>query len=101
MDRKLIWVTSALLVLQISLLLADWPPLATGDGAKSYAPATPIGYVLETKQTVKRRARNAVVWEDSGADETLLSYDSLLTLENSSAELNLQGDVHLSIHENT
>jgi hypothetical protein len=101
MDRKLIAVTSLFLFLQVALLLTDWPLVSSSDKKNDTSSATPIGYVLETKQAVKRRSHNSVVWEDSGAAETLLSYDSLLTLENSSAELNLQGDVHLSIHENT
>src|ERR1700677_4935946 len=100
MDRKLIAITSILFFFQVGLLLTDWPRLSADKNAGENS-APKIGYVLETKQAVKRRAHNSFVWEDSTAAETLLSYDSLLTLENSSAELNLQGDVHLSLHENT
>lgn len=60
-----------------------------------------IGTVLQTKQNVRRRSNSAIFWENTKKADNLYNYDSILTLENSSSEIYLDGDIKLQLHENT
>lgn len=60
-----------------------------------------IGTVLQTKQNVRRRSSSAIFWENTRKSDELYNYDSILTLENSSSEIKLAGNIKLQLHENT
>lgn len=57
--------------------------------------------MVEPQSTVKRKAIDSIIWEDSTAKSSLYFRDTVLTLENSSARMKLVGDVDLKLHENT
>lgn len=102
MDRKLILATLMLLFVQIALLVADVDVYFFADQDDSdLNTQNEIGVVLNKKQNVKRRGHNSIVWEDSEQSDKLLVYDSVLTLENSSAQIQLKDDVNINLHENT
>lgn len=102
MDRKLIIGTLILLFIQICLLVADVDVFFLTNGVENEtAPAQKIGLLINKKQNVKRRSHGSIVWEDSQESDNLMIYDSVLTLENSSAQLKLKDDVQINLHENT
>jgi hypothetical protein len=102
MDRKLIVGALALLFIQIFLLVSDLD-IYPGHEESGASPAANhrIGWLVDKKQNVKRRVQGSVVWEDSEKSDTLLGNDSILTLENSSAQLELDNNVRINLHENT
>lgn len=102
MDRKLIAGAIILLVLQVILLTTDVSSyIGGGTGDEEFRSGVSIGFVSDKRQSVKRRHHGAIVWEDSRKHDELMSYDSLLTLDNSSALLRLKDDVQIHLHENT
>lgn len=103
MDRALISGALALLILQVTYLMADLGFIEDRIGlfSERQAQNEVIGEILETQRAVKRRAQNSIIWEDPDRITNLHSYDSLLTLSNSSARIQLDGDIQIDIHENT
>ena len=103
MDRYLLSGALTLLIFQVLFLLADigliaMPWLTKSDTVVS---RPSIGRIVYTKQNVRRRMENSIMWESSTAQDQLYSYDSVLTLSKSSAQLELEGDVNIQLHENT
>jgi FecR protein len=102
MDNKLISGAILLLILQAFLLIADVDlyPQST-ENFTSSTQHSPIGVIINKRQDVKRRSQGSIVWEESSSADTLLSFDSLLTLDNSSAKIQLENDIEIDLHENT
>lgn len=103
MDRYLFSGALALLILQVYLLLSDLG--ITGapmrDIWSKNNDQVSIGRMVKIHDSVKRKAVNSILWDKPDLEEKLFAYDSILTLEDSSAELQLQGDISLKLHENT
>lgn len=101
-DLKLVLGTLVLLLIEVVGLLMHlhWIPNPfQREGA--HLSQQPAGFVLNSQRELRKREFNSLVWENSGADDVLHYYDSVLTLSQSSATLHLneQTEVHLS--ENT
>lgn len=101
MDRKLVTGAVLLLALQIFLLVADVNIYPGDQHALKQNAAHEIGLIYSKKQNVKRKSMGSVVWEDSQNSDSLLEYDSILTLENSSAQIKLKDDIQIDLQENT
>lgn len=103
MDRYLLSGAVCALLLQLFLLLADVGIIEVSFWQKS-APTTGtrvIGTLVEKRANVKRKAASSIVWEDSAKDDRLYSFDSILTLDHSSARITLEGDIKINLQENT
>lgn len=103
MDRHLLIGAILILLLEVSVLLGD---LGLLPGVHLFQTqdtplTTPIGQVQIATNNVRRRHQSSVLWENSDHNMTLFSYDSVLTLKNSTARLTLKGDTQLRLHENT
>lgn len=102
MDRKLIIGTLILLLIQVFLLVADVDIYFFANNNENDSFLTEkIGSLINKKKNVKRRSQGSIVWEDSQESDSLMTNDSILTLENSSAQLKLKDEVKISLHENT
>ncbi|MCB0351750.1 MAG: FecR domain-containing protein, partial [Bdellovibrionales bacterium] len=101
MDKKLITGALALLIIQIALLAFDVNFDLAGHDSREKSHAKDIGVVTIKKQNVKKRSQGSVVWEDSERGSRLKSNDSILTLENSSAQIELSNDIKIDLQENT
>lgn len=102
MDRYLFTGALGLLIFQVLYLLADLGLLGSYNlHTKVERDQSPIGRLIQKRQAVKRKALNSLIWEEPEKNEQLYRYDSVLTLENSGAELELDGDIKLNVHENT
>ncbi|MCC7404080.1 MAG: hypothetical protein IT288_06735 [Bdellovibrionales bacterium] len=103
MDRKLLIGALALLFIEITLLLGDLGVLPFDPLHLRPTPALTreIGRVVNVNQSVRRKVQGSLIWENSTADDQLYAFDSILTLTNSSAKVQLQGDVQLQLNENT
>lgn len=104
MDRKLLLTAITFLILEVFILLGDlgivpWQ-LFQFDSHNSIQ-RKKIGEVISIHQNVRRKFEDAILWEGSSSSDDLYSYDSILTLSNSSAKLKLEGDIQLELHENT
>ncbi|MEO0337079.1 MAG: hypothetical protein AAF202_11825, partial [Pseudomonadota bacterium] len=62
---------------------------------------TRIGQVSWKRQSVQRKAKDSILWQSSDEGEPLYSFDSVLTLKNSSAKLKLEGNIQIDLQENT
>ncbi len=101
-DKHLIVFTAIFLLLEVIWLLMHSHVLPNPFQNKiSKSQQAPAGFVVKSQHELRKRGLNSLIWEDSGADETLYYYDSVLTLSQSTATLHLneQTEVHLS--ENT
>lgn len=102
MDKKLIIASVLILALQVFALVADVDIYPIEDfHSNELQPRTRIGHVVYKKQNVKRRNLGSIVWEDASPSSELMSYDSVLTLDNSSAQIHLEKNVEIDLHENT
>ncbi|MEK6556287.1 MAG: hypothetical protein AABZ31_13655, partial [Bdellovibrionota bacterium] len=103
MDRYLVSGALTLLIFQIAWLLSSLGLIDSlhfkTEGASNNKQI--IGHMIQKRENVKRKGADSIIWEDSNPNDTLYRYDSVLTLDNSTAQLNLEGDVKLQIHENT
>lgn len=60
-----------------------------------------IGEMIQKRENVKRKSADSIIWKVSEPQDVLYKYDSILTLDHSTAQLHLQNDVSLQIQENT
>jgi hypothetical protein len=102
-DRYLVSGATALLFLQIGWLLNSLGlvDLFQGQAERNQSAKQVIGQLIQKRENVKRKGADSIIWEESNTNDTLYRYDSVLTLDNSTAQLSLEGDVKLQIHENT
>lgn len=103
MDRYLLSGATTLLILEVALLLGDLgiipiDPLHLNSLSISQQK---IGSILQINQNVRRKTKGSLIWEDSVPKDHLYSFDSLLTLSNSSAKIEINKDIQLQLHENT
>ncbi len=103
MDRYLLSGATTLLILEVALLLGDLGiiPLDPLHLNSLSINQQKIGSILQINQNVRRKAKSSLIWEDSVPKDQLYSFDSLLTLSNSSAKIELNEDIQLQLHENT
>lgn len=99
-DRYLLSGAFALLFLEIFILSNDLNWIKINDLDESHN-QTVIGKVLHVQDKVRRKKQDSIAWHDSFIHQNLKAYDSILTLDQSSAEIKLQNDIHITLHENT
>jgi len=99
-DRRLFWGAFVLLIIQVSWIVVDLRSSGPR-GPTSESSSAKIGTLLKRQQDVKRKLANSILWDSPGKNESLFAFDSILTLAGSSAELALEGEIQLKIHENT
>lgn len=61
----------------------------------------PIGVLSHTKRNVRRRVQDSIIWEESAAKDSIYNHDSILTLSQSTALLELDNQSKISLSENT
>jgi len=59
------------------------------------------GHVVRNENELRRRSSNSLVWENSGGNDAVYFYDSILTLAQSTADLKLDRDTEIHLSENT
>ena len=103
MDRKLIGVALLLLSLSLTYLLADLGLLGGLDFGREglHSSQTSLGKVSRVQKNVRRRAQNSIIWQGAETNTDLFSYDSVLTLSQSAALLELENQIRIDLHENT
>lgn len=103
MDRYLISGVLGLLILQIAFLLSSLGLIAPFDyvNVAQNSDRRVIGKMINKRQNVKHKAADSIIWEDANANDALYRYDSILTLDHSSAHLDLEERVSLHVEENT
>ncbi len=100
-DSRIIAVLLVALVLQILALLwhlnlLPWTKDHTDSSDQQWA-----GKIISVQKDLQRRGQNSLIWEGSREDEKLYFYDSLLTLKESEAVIELQNETRITIGENT
>lgn len=102
-DRKWIALILLLLIAEVIWLFADlrWIQLPSFMKKLSGSDTKQAGHVLSSKNDLKRRGVNSLIWEKAEENETLFYYDSVLTLSQSSAKLYLKDQTELQLSENT
>ncbi len=107
MDRRShrpLWVIALMLLLagEVTWLLSTLQVISIPFFSRSKQKGSvEAGYVIRSRQDLKRRARNSLVWETSKDADTLYYYDSILTLSQSEANLYLKDQTELHLAENT
>ncbi|HEX4925944.1 MAG TPA: FecR domain-containing protein [Bdellovibrionales bacterium] len=103
MDRYLIAGAVLLLSIEVSWLMNDLKiiDVPVFGQAESILPSRPIGRVLSTKQDLRRRPNDSILWEESRPNDTLFVNDTVLTLDQSAATLQLNDQSEISLAENT
>lgn len=92
-----------LLILQIAFLLSSLGLIAPFNYGNVAADSDRqvIGKMIKKRQNVKHKAADSIIWEDANANDALYRFDSVLTLDHSSAHLDLEERVSLQVEENT
>lgn len=103
MDRYLIAGALLLLSFETSWLMHDLKivNIPVFNQGERLSETKPIGRVLATKQDLRRRPVDSIVWEESRANDTLFFYDTVLTLDQSAATIQLNDTGEISLSENT
>ncbi len=103
MDRYLISGVVGLLILQIAFLLQSLGLISPFDYVNTSGSSDHqvIGKMIKKRQNVKHKAADSIIWEEANTDDSLYRFDSVLTLDNSSAQLDLEERVSLQVEENT
>ncbi len=103
MDKKLIFSALLAFLVSLTLLLADLGlisvPYLSPAGELDSGQA--LGTVRQVQRQVRRRAHNRVIWQASDAQDPLFAQDSILTLQQSAALLELNNNTQLRLQENT
>jgi hypothetical protein len=103
-DKYLVSFAFLLLCLETGWLLQDLKVVDVPSlfESSSHVPAgESLGEITYTKKEVRRRPSNSLVWEQTNDTEKLFAHDSVLTLDQSSAEVKLIGDSNITLQENT
>ena len=103
MDRLLLTGAVSLLIFECLFFLGDlgYIDLPLWNVSMEDQKREPRGKVISTFQNVRRKNQSSLIWEPSETKDILYEKDSILTLKNSSARLQLEGDVTLDLRENT
>lgn len=104
MDTRLLTISLLLLFLEIGVLLGDLGllPISLFEFQKvEWVRNEVLGKIEYSTNSVKRKPQHSFVWEETETKEQLFQYDSVLTLENSSATVELEGDISIKLFENT
>lgn len=72
-----------------------------GTSTQSSLTDKPLGKILKSRSQVRKKAQDSLIWEETKTEQNLFAYDSVLTLNQSTAEITLQGDSRISMNENT
>lgn len=100
MDRYLLLGAISLLSLELYIFFSDhlWTKLDPNFKAKEpYI----VGHVIKKNQSVRIKQGHTIAWQDAESNDALQAYDSILTLDNSSAQIHLNSDIHITLYENT
>ena len=100
MDRYLLTGAFALLILEVYVLFSDLNGLNIKDFQQKNANQY-VGQVIQTRESVRRKQNDSIAWQDTQVNQNLQAYDSILTLDQSSAQIKLHGDIQITLHENT
>lgn len=99
-ERRIVSMLVVLLVIEVTLLAAH-----LRFGGFRWTSALPeqrvAGRVIHSENELRRRGNNSLVWEKSGREEQVYFYDSILTLAQSTASLQLDQDTEVKLSENT
>ncbi|MCB0361995.1 MAG: FecR domain-containing protein, partial [Bdellovibrionales bacterium] len=103
MDRLLLTGSISLLIIEIALLLGDlgFIPLDPFHLKENSLRQDEIGSVVQINQEVRRKSKDSLIWENSNSTDRLYAFDSILTLKNSFAKIELKNDIKLQLQENT
>jgi hypothetical protein len=98
-DRYLVTGAISLLIIELFVLFDNnsWIHFSN----KNNDSQNSIGKMLDVREKVRKKSQHSIAWEDSLPNDILKPYDSILTLESSSARLSLSKDIQLTLHENT
>ncbi len=101
MDRYLLSGSLFLLALEVCVLLSDFGVIDLHHFENKSSKEKLVGFLDQTHEDVRRKAMASPFWENSQTQDPLYSFDSVLTLKNSSAHIELINHTHLEIFENT
>ncbi len=101
-DRRLVIFTTALLLMEVAWLLLHLQVIPNPfQTQKKSLEQKPAGYVMKTERELRKREMNSLMWENSGDEDVLHYYDSVLTLSQSTAVLHLHEQTEVRLSENT
>lgn len=101
MDKWLAAVAAIILILCALLLLDDLKVIELNITTKKQNSGISVGRIKHFQNDVKRRSSDDILWSRSQQDEELYIYDSILTLSDSQAVLELFGNSKIELSENT
>lgn len=89
------------LVIEVLLLLWHMDVFIWAESTPQSAYGKPAGIIAKSENRLHRRPMNSLIWEKSNASEAVYFHDSLLTLEQSTATLELDSKMEIKLSENT
>lgn len=104
MDSRLLTISFILLALELAVLLGDLgllPYSIFQFQKEEIQNKQSLGHISQLSNNVRRKLEHSFIWEESEKKQELYSYDSILTLENSTAKVKLDGDINIKLYENT
>lgn len=101
MEKKILSLSFLALLLEVIWLSADMGYIHSPWQSVTQNNSKPLGVLLQTKKEVRRKQKDGLLWEDATKMKPIFSNDSILTLNDSGAEIQLDGDSAIKISENT
>ncbi|NQZ02412.1 MAG: hypothetical protein HRT45_17270, partial [Bdellovibrionales bacterium] len=102
MEKTILPLMIVAFVFELFLFAADLGLISTPWSDRPQATKqSVIGKVSWKRQSVQTKSRDSILWQSSDKGEPLYSFDSVLTLKNSSAKLQLEGNIQIDLQENT
>jgi hypothetical protein len=98
-ERRIVGALVALLGLEVLLLLLHLGVLSVHSAHSTSGVIA--GRIVKSQNELRRRDVNSLVWEKTAVDEPLYFHDSVLTLSQSTATLELEPHTQITLSENT
>jgi len=102
-DRYLLFGAFVLLILEITLFLGDLGVLPFTPFEQQFIETEEqkVGQIKKVNQNVRHKSKGSIIWKRSLPSDELYLFDSILTLNNSSAEISLYEDTQIQLDEET
>ena len=100
-DRKIIGLLLVALTFQVILLLWHMEIIKFGHKEETNTSKIVAGKINNIQNSLKRRPLDSLIWEPSAAPSEVYYYDSILTLSESTANIELENGTQINLSENT
>jgi hypothetical protein len=101
MNKRLFSAVAVLFLLLVGWILNDLGIISIPFFSHGDSNNQALGVITQKVKNVQRRAKDSLTWEDVASNEKVFGYDSVLTLENSTAFIKMKDGIDLNVDQNS